>query len=75
MELKELRKSVYQANMELNERGLALFTFGNVSGVDRERNLMVIKPSGVPYDSLTPDNMVCVSLETGRVVDSELNPS
>ena len=75
MELNELKKSVYQANMALNESGLVLFTFGNVSGVDRERNSMVIKPSGVPYDSLTPDNMVCVSLETGRVVDSELNPS
>jgi L-ribulose-5-phosphate 4-epimerase len=75
MELNELKKSVYQANMALHESGLVLFTFGNVSGVDRERKLMVIKPSGVPYDSLTPDNMVSVSLETGRVVDSDLNPS
>ncbi|MGD8445115.1 MAG: L-ribulose-5-phosphate 4-epimerase AraD [Desulfobacterales bacterium] len=75
MQLNQLKKLVYQANMQLNASGLALFTFGNVSGVDRVRKLMVIKPSGVPYDSLTPDNMVCVSLETGRVVDSELNPS
>ena len=75
MDLNELRTSVYQANMALNESGLVLFTFGNVSGVDRERKLMVIKPSGVPYDSLTPENMVCVSLETGRVVDGDLNPS
>ena len=48
MELNELKESVYQANMALNESGLVLFTFGNVSGVDRERKLMVIKPSGVP---------------------------
>jgi L-ribulose-5-phosphate 4-epimerase len=75
MKLNKLKESVYRANMALNESGLVMFTFGNVSGVDRERKLMVIKPSGVPYDSLTPDNMVCVSLETGRVVDSELNPS
>ena len=75
MDLDKLRKSVYQANMALSESGLVLFTFGNVSGVDRERKLMVIKPSGVSYDSLTPENMVCVSLETGRVVDGDLNPS
>jgi L-ribulose-5-phosphate 4-epimerase len=75
MELNQLKKLVYQANMALNESGLVLFTFGNVSGVDRERQLMVIKPSGVPYDSLTPENMVCVSLETGRAVDSDWHPS
>jgi L-ribulose-5-phosphate 4-epimerase len=75
MELKRLKASVYQANMELKESGLVLFTFGNVSGVDREGNLVVIKPSGVPYDELSPENMVCVSLETGKVIDSDLNPS
>ena len=75
MGLNELKMSVYQANMALKASGLVLFTFGNVSGVDRRRKLMVIKPSGVPYETLAPENMVCVSLETGRAVDSDLNPS
>lgn len=75
MELKQLKESVYQANMELKESGLVLHTFGNVSGVDHKRKIMVIKPSGVSYDTLSPDNMVCVSLETGKVVDSDMNPS
>lgn len=75
MELNDLKESVYWANLDLKESGLVLFTFGNVSGVDRRSNLMVIKPSGVAYDALTPENMVCVSLETGLAVDSELNPS
>ena len=61
--------------MELKESGLVLSTFGNVSGVDRNRKMMVIKPSGVPYTALSPNSMVCVSLETGAVVDSDLNPS
>ena len=75
MELNKLKESVYRANLELIESGLVLFTFGNVSGVDRKRGLLVIKPSGVPYDALSPDNMVCVSLQTGEVIDSDLNPS
>lgn len=75
MELQQLQQAVYQANMALNKSGLVLFTFGNVSGVDRERNLLVIKPSGVPYNDLAPDNMVCVSLTTGQVMEGELNPS
>ena len=75
MELNELKMSVYRANLELKESGLVLSTFGNVSGVDRERAVLVIKPSGVPYDTLSQDNMVCVSLETGEVMDSGLNPS
>ena len=75
MDLNKIKESVYQANMELKESGLVLFTFGNVSAVDRERGLLVIKPSGVSYDALAPDNMVCVSLETGQAIDSDLNPS
>ena len=75
MDLEQLKESVYQANMALNASGLVLFTFGNVSGVDRERQLMVIKPSGVPYDALSPDNMVCVALDSGDVIDGDLNPS
>lgn len=75
MELNELRQTVYRANMELIESGLVLFTFGNVSGVDREHDVMLIKPSGVPYEALSPENMVSVSIETGKVIDGDLNPS
>jgi L-ribulose-5-phosphate 4-epimerase len=63
-----LRRAVLKANRRLGESGLVLGTFGNVSGVDREARLMVIKPSGVPYDELTPELMVAVSLETGEVL-------
>jgi L-ribulose-5-phosphate 4-epimerase len=71
----ELRELVYAANRELVESGLVTGTFGNVSGVDRQAGLLVIKPSGVPYDQLTPAHMVPVSLETGQVVDGDLRPS
>ena len=72
--LEELKQQVYEANMTLPEYGLAPFTWGNASGIDRERGIVVIKPSGVPYEKLSPDKMVCVDLE-GNVVESELNPS
>ena len=71
----DLRESVYRANMELAGSGLVTGTFGNVSGVDREAGLMVIKPSGVPYDELSPAHMVPVSLTTGEVEGSDLRPS
>ena len=71
----ELRENVYRANMELAGSGLVTGTFGNVSGVDREAGLMLIKPSGVPYDQLSAAEMVPVSLETGEVVGSDLRPS
>jgi L-ribulose-5-phosphate 4-epimerase len=71
----ELREKVYRANKELAESGLVVGTFGNVSEVDRRAGLFAIKPSGVPYDALTPDHMVPVSLETGKVMDSDLRPS
>jgi L-ribulose-5-phosphate 4-epimerase len=71
----DLRESVYQANMELAGSGLVTGTFGNVSGVDRATGLMMIKPSGVPYDQLSPAHMVPVSLETGEVVEGDLRPS
>lgn len=71
----ELREQVYRANRELAESGLVVGTFGNVSGVDRGAGLFVIKPSGVRYEEQTPEHMVPVSLETGKVVDSELRPS
>ena len=72
--LEELRKQVYEANMLLQKYGLVKLTWGNVSGIDREKGLVVIKPSGVPYEKLSPENMVVVSLE-GEVVEGTYNPS
>ena len=73
--LENLKKEVYEANMLLPKHNLVTFTWGNVSGIDREKGIMVIKPSGVEYDSLTPDDMVMVDLISGKVIDSDLNPS
>lgn len=75
MMLEELRKIVYQANMKLPEYGLVVFTWGNVSGIDRESGIMLIKPSGVEYDELTPEMMVAVDVATGEVVEGDLRPS
>ena len=72
--LKKLKHAVYEANMELPHRGLVTYTWGTVSGIDRERGLVVIKPSGVSYDELTPDDLVVLDLD-GKVVDGKLNPS
>ena len=69
-----LRKAVCQANVELSRRGLALFTFGNASAIDRASGLVVIKPSGVPYAKLKPADLVVTDLE-GRVVEGKLRPS
>jgi L-ribulose-5-phosphate 4-epimerase len=74
MLLKSLREEVLEANLELVRRGLVLYTFGNVSGVDRERGLVVIKPSGVDYDALRPEHMVVTDLD-GKTVDGSLRPS
>ena len=73
--LEELKKIVCEANLELPKYGLVTFTWGNVSGVDREKGLMVIKPSGVEYDNMTPDDMVVVSLATGERVEGKWKPS
>jgi L-ribulose-5-phosphate 4-epimerase len=73
--LEELKQRVFQANLELVKQGLVIFTWGNVSGIDRERGLVVIKPSGVDYDVMKPADMVVVDLATGEVVEGELNPS
>ncbi len=70
-----LRDEVHRANMALARSGLVMGTFGNVSGVDRAAGLMAIKPSGVPYDEMTPEHIVPVSLATGEVVGSDLRPS
>ena len=74
MLLSELRRQVLEANLELNKRGLVLYTFGNASGVDREQGLVVIKPSGVDYDDLRPEHMVVTDLD-GRIVEGDLRPS
>lgn len=72
--LENLKKEVYEANMLLPKYGLITFTWGNVSAIDREQGLIVIKPSGVEYDKMTPDDMVVVDLD-GNVVEGNLNPS
>ena len=73
--LEALKRDVYEANLLLPKHNLVVFTWGNVSGIDRARGLMVIKPSGVEYDDMTPDDMVVVELETGKKVEGKLNPS
>ena len=73
--LLQLRRAVLEANLKLAHSGLVLGTFGNVSGLDRDGGVFVIKPSGVPYDELTPAKMVPVSLETGDVLAGRLRPS
>ena len=72
--LEQLKKEVYEANMELPRRGLVTYTWGNVSGIDREKGLVVIKPSGVEYEDLKPEDLVVLDLE-GNVVEGDLNPS
>ena len=71
---KHIREEAYEANMQLPKLGLVLFTFGNVSAVDRERSVFAIKPSGVPYEELSPKKMVIVDFDA-NVVEGKLNPS
>ena len=73
--LEELKEKVFQANLDLVKHNLVIFTWGNVSGIDREKNLMVIKPSGVSYDKMKASDMVGVDINTGKVVEGDLNPS
>lgn len=70
-----LRETVWRANLELVQAGLVILTWGNVSGVDRAAGVLAIKPSGVAYDAMRPEDIVIVSLETGEVVDGALRPS
>lgn len=72
--LEELKYAVYEANIELVNQKLVVYTWGNVSGIDRKNNLMVIKPSGVTYGDLRPEDMVVVDLE-GNVVEGQMKPS
>ena len=73
--LEELKKQVFEANLLLPKHGLVTFTWGNASAVDRESGIFVIKPSGVPYDRMKAEDMVCISLETGARVEGERKPS
>jgi len=72
--LEQLKEQVLQANLDLVKHGLVVFTWGNVSGIDRENGMVVIKPSGVPYDKMKPKDMVVLNLY-GQVVEGDLKPS
>ncbi len=72
--LEELKQKVFKANLDLVKHNLVIFTWGNVSGIDRERGLVVIKPSGVSYDNMKAEDMVVVDLD-GNIVEGDLNPS
>ncbi|MFI5059656.1 MAG: L-ribulose-5-phosphate 4-epimerase AraD [Candidatus Acidiferrales bacterium] len=74
MSLKNLREQVLEANLELVRRGMVLYTFGNASGISREQGLVVIKPSGVPYETMKPEDLVVVDLQ-GNIVEGTLRPS
>jgi L-ribulose-5-phosphate 4-epimerase len=71
---KHIREQAYEANMQLPKLGLVLFTFGNVSAADHDKNLFAIKPSGIPYNELSPEKMVIVDFD-GRIVEGDLRPS
>ncbi len=75
MSLQALKEQVYEANISLWKSGLVVLTWGNVSGIDRDRELVAIKPSGVSYAKMTPDDIVLVRLDNGQAVDSKLRPS
>lgn len=72
--LEKLKEQVYEANMELQRKGLVIYTWGNVSGIDREKGLVVIKPSGVDYDTMKPEDMVVLDLQ-GNIVEGKYKPS
>lgn len=74
MLLQQLREEVLEANLELVRRGLVLYTFGNASGISREQGLVVIKPSGVPYDQMRPEHLVVTDLD-GKILEGALRPS
>lgn len=75
MRLADLRAEVLAANLELARRGLAIYTFGNASGLDRASGLMAIKPSGVPYEAMSAEDIVLVDIATGAVAEGRLRPS
>lgn len=73
--LEQLKEEVCAANLDLVEKGVVIYTWGNVSGISEDRKYMVIKPSGVNYDSMSPEDMVVVSVETGKTVEGKWKPS
>lgn len=73
--LKDLKEAVCAANLDLVAKGVVIYTWGNVSGIDRQSNMMVIKPSGVEYDGMSPDDMVVVDINTGETVEGKWKPS
>ena len=73
--LEELKKQVCEANLELVKQKVVMYTWGNVSGIDRDKGLVVIKPSGIPYENMTGEDMVVVDLETGTAIESKWKPS
>ena len=75
MSYESVRRIAYDANMELASSGLVMGTFGNLSAADPSAGIFAIKPSGVPYEQLTPDHLVVISIETGDIVDGNLRPS
>ena len=75
MDIALLKQQVYEANMELFRRNMIIYTWGNVSGIDRERGIVVIKPSGVAYETMRVDQMVMLDLETGKPIGDGLRPS
>ncbi|PYX99135.1 MAG: L-ribulose-5-phosphate 4-epimerase, partial [Acidobacteria bacterium] len=74
MTLAKLREQVLEANLDLVRKGLVLYTFGNVSGISRRDKIVIIKPSGVPYDDLRPEDLVATDLD-GHMVEGDLKPS
>ncbi|MDO4439293.1 MAG: L-ribulose-5-phosphate 4-epimerase [Eubacteriales bacterium] len=73
--LEQLKKQVFEANLDLVAKGVVIYTWGNVSGISDDRKYMVIKPSGVDYEKMSPESMVVVDVETGMVVEGEYKPS
>jgi L-ribulose-5-phosphate 4-epimerase len=73
--LEELKKTVCEQNIELQRKGLVTYTWGNVSGIDRDKGLVVIKPSGIGYENMMPEDMTVVDLETGDIIEGQYRPS
>ena len=73
--LEQLKQEVCEANLELHKRGIVIYTWGNVSGIDRASDNMVIKPSGVAYENMTAEDMVVVNVQTGEIVEGKWKPS
>ena len=73
--LEKLKEAVYAANIDLVTKGIVIYTWGNVSGIDREKGVIVIKPSGIEYNCMSPEDMVVVDLKTGKKVEGKWNPS